>query len=122
MAIRDDITKDDDLYTGEDKTFTFTVYQSDGTTAQNITGWALSYRWKRSLSDPDSDAVLTKTTSSGITLTTPASGLCTVTIADTDTDSLEARTYYHELKRTDAGSETILTTGSVLLQQAIHRS
>lgn len=122
MAIRDDITKDDDFYTGEDKTLTVTVYEADGTTPQNITGWSLSYRWKRSLSDPDSDAVLTKTTSSGITLTTPASGVCTVTIADTDTDSLEARTYYHELKRTDAGSETVLTTGSVLLQQAIHRA
>lgn len=122
MAIRDDITKDDDFYTGEDKTLTITVYQSDGTTAQNITGWSLSYRWKRSLSDADSEAVLTKTTSSGITLTTPGSGICTVTIADTDTDSLEARTYYHELKRTDAGSETVLTTGSVLLQRAIHRA
>lgn len=122
MAIRDDITKDDGLYTGEDKTLTITVYQSDESTAQNITGWSLSYRWKRSLSDADSDAVLTKTTSSGITLTTPASGLCAVAIADTDTDSLQPQTYYHELKRTDAGSETVLMTGTVVLRQALHRA
>ena len=122
MAIRDDISKDDDLYTGEDKTLTVTIYQADGITPQNITGWALSYRWKRSPKDADSEAVMTKTTSSGITLTTPASGLCTVAIADTDTDSLEAQTYYHEMKRTDAGSETVLTTGTVVLQQAIHRA
>ena len=122
MAIQDNITKDDDLYANEDKTLTFTVYQSDGTTAQNITGWALSYLWKRLPSDADASAVLTKTTSSGITLTTPSSGICTVTIADTDTVDLNPQTYQHELKRTDAGSETVLTTGTVLLQRAIHRS
>lgn len=122
MAIRDDIENGDDFYTGEDKTLTFTIYQSDGTTAQNITGWSLSYTWKKHLSDPDSAAVLTKTTSSGIALTTPVSGICTVTIADTDTDALTARTYVHELKRTDAGSETVLTTGTVVLQQAVHRA
>lgn len=122
MAIRDDITKDDDFYTGEDKTLTVTVYEADGTTPQNITGWSLSYRWKRSPADADSDAVLTKTTASGIALTTPVSGICTVTVADTDTDSLQPQTYYHELKRTDAGSETVLTTGTVVLQQALHRA
>jgi hypothetical protein len=122
MAIRDDITADDDLYTGEDKTLTITVYQADGATPQDITGWALSYVWKKTLADPDAEAALTKTTSSGITLTTPASGICTVTIADTDTDHLPARTYVHELKRTDAGSETVLTTGTVLLQQSAHRT
>jgi hypothetical protein len=121
MAIRDDITADDDLYTGEDKTLTITVYQADGATPQNITGWALSYRWKRKASDPDTAAVLTKTTASGIALTTPATGICTVTIDDTDTDNLAPQTYVHELKRTDAGSETVLTTGTVLLQRALHR-
>ena len=122
MALQDDITLDDNLYAGEDKTLNFTIYQADGTTAQNITGWSLSYRWKKSLDDADSDAVLTKTTSSGITLTVAASGQCAVAIADTDTDAVPAGPYYHELKRTDSGSETILTTGSVYLRQAVHRS
>lgn len=122
MAITRNITKDDDWFTGEDKSLVFTIYQSDETTAQDITGWTLSYRLKRSPADLDADAVLTKTTSSGIALTTPGSGVCTVTIEDTDTDSLSPSTYFHELKRTNAGNETVLTKGSVLLQQAIHRS
>lgn len=122
MAIRDDIDADDDFYTGEDKTITVTIYQSDGATPQNITGWSLSYVWKRAKTDADSAAVLTKTTANGIALTTPVDGVCTVTISDTDTDSLTARTYWHELKRTDAGSETVITTGTVELQQAAHRS
>lgn len=122
MALRDDITADDDFYTGEDKSLVFTVYQSDGTTAQNITGWTLSYMWKLRPTDADASAVLTKTTTAGIVLTTPVSGICTVTIDDTDTDSLTPQTYYHELKRTNSGSETVLTTGTVLLQRAIHRT
>ncbi len=122
MAIRDDIDDSDDFYTGEDKTLTFTIYQADGVTAQNITGWSLSYTWKRNMGDADSAAVLVKTTSAGIALTTPASGICTVTVADTDTDAMTAHTYWHELKRTDAGSETVLTTGTVVLQQAVHRA
>lgn len=122
VAITRNITKDDDWFTGEDKSLVFTIYQSNETTAQDITGWALSYRLKRSPADADGDAVLTKTTGSGIALTTPLSGICTVTIEDTDTDSLDPRTYFHELKRTNAGNETVLTTGSVLLQQAIHRA
>lgn len=122
MAERDDITRDDYFMTGEDKTLAVTIYQSDGTTPQNITGWALSYRLKRRPEDADSEAVLTKTTSAGITLTTPASGLCDVAIDDTDTDALPARSYYHELKRTDAGSEAVLVVGTVVVQQAIHRA
>jgi len=122
MAIRDDIDADDDFFTGEDKTITATIYQADGTTPQNITGWSLSYLWKRAKTDADAEAVLVKTTTAGITLTTPVSGECTITIADTDTDGLVARQYWHELKRTDAGSETVLTTGTVELQQAAHRA
>lgn len=122
MAIRDDITTEDDFYTGEDKSLVFTIYETDGTTAQDITGWTLAYMWKRAPSDADSAAVLTKTTSAGIALTTPGSGICTVTIDDTDTDSLLPQTYHHELKRTTAGSETVLTTGTVLLQRALHRT
>ena len=123
MAIRDDIEADDDFFTGEDKTITATIYQADGTTPQNITGWSLSYLWKRAKTDTDAEAVLTKTTSAGgIVLTTPVSGVCTITIADTDTDGLVARQYWHELKRMDGGSETVLTTGTVELQQAAHRA
>lgn len=122
MAIRDDIESTDDLYAGEDKTVSVSIYQADETTAQNITGWALSYRWKRSLDDADADAVLTKTTADGITITNGAGGLCEIAIADTDTDAIAAGPYFHELKRTDAGSETILTTGTVYLRRSVHRS
>lgn len=122
MAIEQHVTADDQWFLGEDKSLVITVYQSDGTTPQDITGWALSWRLKRKLSDADASALLTKTTSSGIALTTAASGVCTVTIADTDTDDIAPDTYQHELKRTDAGQETVLLYGDCTLKRGVHRS
>lgn len=122
MALKQHISADAHLFIGEDKSLVFTIYQSDGRTAQDITGWTLSWMVKADLADVDGSAVLTKTTSSGIALTTPASGICTVTIADTDTDSLTAGRYYHELKRTTAGSETVLAYGDCHLIRGVHRT
>ena len=123
MAIEAHIDRDDDFFIGEDKTLTFTIYQSDGTTVQNITGWTLSWLLKGRPTDTDANAKVTKTTTAGgIVLTTPASGICTVTVDDTDTDALAADRYWHELKRTDAGFETVLTFGPCELQQSLHRS
>lgn len=121
MAVERNITSDDDFFLGEDKTLTFTIYQSDGVTPQDITGWALSWMLKQKGTDDDDDALVTKTTASGITLTTPASGVCTVSIADTDTEDLRSNTYRHELKRTDAGLETVLCHGACQLRQSVHR-
>jgi hypothetical protein len=116
MAYEDAIEDSDQWHVGEDKSLTVTVYQSDGTTAQNITGWALEWVLKQAYSD---DAVLlSKTTVSGIALTTPLSGICTVTIDDTDTDNLPAGRYVHVLRRTDAGSESVLTYGTALLKKS----
>lgn len=133
MAVETHITADHDLFIGEDKSLVCTIYQSDyavnpltgvvSGTAQNITGWTLSWVLKRKTSDADVSAILTKTTAAGgIALTTAASGIATVTIADTDTDTFTPGTYYHELKRTDAGFETVLITGRAVLKRALHRS
>lgn len=116
------IDEDDSFFIGEDKLLAATIYQSNGRTAQNITGWTLSWMLKRSLSDTDGSALLTKTTSTTITLTSPTVGQCTIGIADTDTDSLEPGRYYHELKRTNAGEETVLSHGRCVLRRGVHRS
>ena len=122
MAVERNISPADDFFTGEDKTLPITIYQANGTTAQNITGWNLSWLVKRKRLDLDVAAVVTKVTPTGITLTTPLSGLCTVTVTDEDIATLSADTlYYHELKRTDVGSETVLTFGTFRLRQAVHR-
>jgi hypothetical protein len=116
MAYEDAIGQSDQWHIGEDKSLVFTVYQSNGTTAQDITGWALE--WVLKTSYDATTTVLSKTTVSGIALTTPLSGICTVSIADTDTDALQPKTYVHVLKRTDDGSESILTYGSAYLKKS----
>ncbi len=90
---------------------------ADGTGAkQNITSWALSFTMVPFVSGT---ASITKTTAAGggITLTDPTNGVCSVAILDTDTDALSAGTYYYQLKRTDEGSETVLSYGTAVLKK-----
>lgn len=131
MAIERNITADDHWFLGEDKSLSFAIYQSDGLTPQNIVGWDLSWRLKTSKVNADADALLTKTTaiSGGITISGSYSAdpvantqRAVVAIADTDTDSITPGTKYHELKRTTAGSETVLTFGAAQLLRGVHRS
>jgi hypothetical protein len=117
MAINENIEKTDNWFLGEDKSFPITIYQSDGSTPQDISGWSLIYVLRRAPASAD-PALISKTTSDGIVLTTPLSGLCTVSIADTDTEDLAEGKYYYSLKRTDAGQETILTYGYAYLRRA----
>jgi hypothetical protein len=121
VAIEQNIGPAADYFTGEDKTLPFTIYQSDESTPQDITGWSLSWMVKRRKTDADADAIVTKTVSAGIALTTPLSGVCTVTVTDTDIADIRGGVlYYHELKRTDAGFETVLSYGTLTLAHAVH--
>jgi len=96
----------------------------------DITGWVLSWMAKRRQSDLDAAAVLTKTTAGGgITITgvfnaDPAlnAQVARVTIADDDTAALEPYLYVCELKRIDPGFETILSSGMLNLDYAVHRA
>lgn len=81
------------------------------TVPTNLTGadpinWAMR---THALSSADS---LAKTGS----IVTAAAGTCSVTVADTDTDSLEPRAYFQQLKVTDSsGNETVVATGTLSL-------
>ncbi len=105
-------------FTAEDRRLAFTV-TADGTTPQDITGWSLSWVLKAKRTGT---ALITKTTeATSITLETPLSGRCVVGVGDTDiADLVGEKKYYHELKRTDAGHETVLAYGVVVLGQSLH--
>lgn len=119
-----------ELFIGADHQFPCTIYTSNAQTAcVNIAGWGLSWKVKRSLDDPDSKSLVTKTTAAGIVISgafnaTPAvnTQLATVTVEDIDTDGLQAGVYHHELKRTDAGFETVLAYGPLTLLRGVHRT
>ena len=114
------IDADDDFFLGEDKILGCTIYQQNKRTVQNITNWTLSWSLKQALTD--TVALLTKTTSTGITITSATAGTVTIPILDTDTDNLEPGTYVHELKRTNDNEETVLSQGRCVVKRGVHRS
>jgi len=113
------ISAADNWFIGEDKTLRFTVLDSTGTAAQNITGWALEWIL-RTRPDAEGTAIY-KAGTAAITITDGSAGICDVAIADTDTGTLSPGEYYHTLRRTDEGSETVLSFGKVSLRQAASR-
>lgn len=104
MSKIDNIDASDCWYSEEDKILQITVSGTD------ITSW--NVRWD--LYNRDGIVVLSKTNpSSGITFTSAASGIAAVTIASTDFTA--SGLYSYKFYRTDAGSVSMLSTGSVTI-------
>lgn len=116
-----------DLHLGTDFAFRFPVLDEDESEAIDITGWSLSFMIKRSARDEDDDALLTiddAITIEGDHDADPDDNeqRAVVEIADTDTDDLESGTAAWELKRTDAGFETVLAYGDMRLFRTVHHA
>lgn len=114
-AFESPIADSENFFAGEDRTILFDVKQEDGTTPQNMTGWALTWELKASATGSVS---VSKTTVSGITI---GNGIgtgdrATVTVAKADTSALTAATFFHILRRTDSGASTVLAFGDAILQ------
>ena len=128
MAKQQDIVGDDAHLQGTDFTYPCQILNGAETAAIDISGWALSWMVKRYKADADLSALITKTTSSGIAIAGSynadpdvSTQLATITVEDTDTTTLSPGLYYHELKRTTAGSETVLIYGLFELLDTVHR-
>lgn len=128
MATEVTISRADHWFAGTNTTIVFPpIYDSDGVTPKDVTGYAFAWVLRKRDADPD-PAILEKTSAAGIAITGTYSAdpdantqRVEVTIADTDTEDLDAGTYRHSLKRTDEGSETILAFGNAVLQRATAR-
>lgn len=117
MAIEIDLgSPDQPTYLGEDLLIPFRIERADGL-PQDLTGWALTFTARDQLGD--SQALVQKTTGSGITITDTAGGRGTITIARADTAALTPGDKYFDLSRTDAGQNGVLTSGRWPLR---HRS
>jgi hypothetical protein len=117
------------LFIGVDHTFTFEILNEAEDAAINVTGVTLSWMLKRNVNHDDADALLTKTTSAGITITGVYNAIVAtntqrvvVTIADSDTDAIKAGIWRYELKRMDAGNETIYAYGKLTLTRSVHHA
>jgi hypothetical protein len=123
------------LFQGEDRRYIFTVLNVAETTAIDISGWSLSWMVKRNRGDADASALVSKSTAvSGIAISGTFNAdpdvntqIATVTVDDTDTVSslsvivVPDGLYSHELKRMDAGFETVLSYGDFNLIQGVVR-
>lgn len=121
MAQKTDILEKDRWFTNSDYQINCFIKQADGVTVQNISGWVFSWLLKKRLTDPDVNAILAKTSGSGITTIDGAAGHVRVTIIADDTDGVvRAGVYVHEVKRTDTGFETPVIQGIAILRQSAH--
>jgi hypothetical protein len=96
---------------------------STGATAKNITGWAITFDIRRS--DASSSVLLTKTASITGTFNSvlaTSTQVARITVADTDVTTAifgaNGGTFRYSLKRTDAGTETVLAYGNILIKRA----
>lgn len=88
------------MFAGDDRQLVYTLKDQAGAVV-DLTGGSIS--WRAVVSGTDT-AVITKTSpSGGVVLTTPTSGICTVTLDPADTSSLNG-TYELDGKFTDSGS------------------
>ena len=122
MARDAPIRETDNWFIGEDQLLRFTI--DDGAiptpAASDITGFALE--WVLRLSPGGPVALIAKTTGAGIVITDGPNGVCEVAIDDGDTINLQpSARYFHTLRRTDAGFETVLAFGDAVLRQAATR-
>lgn len=80
--------------------------------AGGIAGWTIKFGMAKT---KGGIVLLPKT----CTIEDPTAAICYADIADTDTDDLDATTYFYELKRMDAGNEAILAYGSAQLLEVV---
>lgn len=92
------------VYVGEDVVLPFAMVPPT-----NVAGWTMAFTVRGA-----SGVVISKTSSSGIAVTSEANGTWEVTLTDADTDTLRPGTYLYDLWRTDANNERIVARGDFI--------
>ena len=99
---------------GDSRTVNLQVYESDSKTPFNLTGCEVFLTFNTATDPPadgsDNTASLKKSTS---TFASPTSGLATIQLLNTDTQSLPADTYFYDVQLKDsAGNITSLASNT----------
>lgn len=116
MARESPVTRDDSFFAGDDRTFRWTVFDSDDPATQtpvDITGYTIDFELK--LNESDTVALIAKV---GV-LTDPTNGIVDVVLSDTETETLAEATYVYALRRSNAGLERLLAFGGFHIRRAI---
>ncbi|KKL57959.1 hypothetical protein LCGC14_2230200 [marine sediment metagenome] len=97
------------FYKGEDVEITHKM-----TPEEDTTGWTIVFS-ARSVAAGTGGAEISASASA----VDASRGINKFAIADTDTDALTAGIFEYDVKRTDAGEETVLTRGKLNLKQDV---
>ena len=104
---------DFDYHAGDNKPIDFTLTEADGVTPIDLTGATL--RWGLFVRLTDAQAILSKATGNGITITGAAQGKIRIAMAKVDTVGLAGR-YEHELELVESGgADETMATGTVTI-------
>ena len=97
------------IHKGDSRDLVFTITRNGS--AVNLTGMVtddLEFELRGS-------ATVSKTIGSGIALTTPASGICTVTLSASDTASLTPGAHGYALRLDESGFMTTVAYGTIYI-------
>lgn len=103
-----------ETYQGADIVINFTIFEDDGYTAENMTGWALAANFMPVVTN-NTDEDLIKTVGSGIEYVVAASGTGTITLTAAETQEMAPGDWEYDLWRTDANTTYPLLLGSFTL-------
>lgn len=104
------------IYAGQRNAIRFFVTRSDGS-PEPIPGWAMEFEVRE---NPDGPAIVTKTTTSGISIISGVAGIAEVVMTSSDTATLlPDREHYYMLRRSDSGSERALASGIIVFNSSM---
>lgn len=108
--------QDVELWEGEYKEIPFSVVDEDSA-AVNITGATLT--WRMCSDGPDGTTLISKTSSSGITVVSASGGTAKIVLAESDTPSYGGDSYYHELVIEDSsGHSEVAFIGTITINKS----
>ena len=100
------------IFKGTDKTIQDSIFQADGITPQNLTGWSLKFTIY--LYGDSSQVFITKTSSGppgGITISNPLNGTILINIMMADSINMYPGQYEYKIERVDLGFDDRPTIG-----------
>lgn len=100
---------------GED--ITLNESPASGQTPTSISGWTITFTLSADTDDATA-ALVTKTIGSGITIVSASAGTFTIALTSADTNQTPGK-YVYDVRRTNAGFETVLTKGTLIINPGV---
>lgn len=123
MARHSPITGDDNYFIGEQKFLVFPLFDGDEEDSQLMTipgDWTVEWVL-RDGRDGDILFTIDDTSITRVDLEDIPNASFRVAVPAANTKDLDAKTYFHTLRRTDVGHETVLSFGDCVLKWAATR-